>query len=405
MRVFPTPHTPIPEVHLLSNGRYHVMVTNAGGGYSRWKDLVVTRWREDATCDGWGMFCYLRDAATGAVWSSAYQPTRRLSKNYEAIFLQGRAEYRRRDEDIDAHTEIAVSPEDDVEVRRVTLTNLSPKTRTIELTSYAEVVLAPLNADLAHPAFSNLFVQTEILGNFQAILCTRRARAPGEKPPWMFHLMTMQGTPSGDTSYETDRAKFIGRSRSVANPAALDGAAPLSNADGAVLDPMVAIRRGVVIQPDTSANWHIISGMAETRTAALALIDKYREPSFAARAFDMAWLHSQMVLRQLQATEAEAQVYAQLARSVIYANPLHRAGAGILTRNPARPIRPMGDSGYRAICRSSWCASQTCTGSIWLKRFSKPTPTGAKKDWKLIWSSSTKIFQGIARSYRTASWA
>jgi cellobiose phosphorylase len=333
MRVFPTPHTPIPEVHLLSNGRYHVMATNAGGGYSRWKDLAVTRWREDATCDGWGTFCYLRDAATGALWSSAYQPTRRSSKNYEAIFVRGRAEYRRRDEDIDAHTEISVSPEDDVEVRRVTLTNLSPQTRTIELTSYAEVVLAPLNADLAHPAFSNLFVQTEILRNSQAILCTRRPRAPGEKPPWMFHLMTAQGAPAGDTSYETDRAKFIGRCRSVANPAAFDEIGPLSNTDGSVLDPIVAIRRGVVIQSDTSANWHIISGMAETRAAALALIDKYRDPSFAARAFEMAWSHSQLVLRQLQTTEAEAQVYGQLASSIIHANPLHRASAGILTRN------------------------------------------------------------------------
>ena len=152
LRVFPSPHTPIPEVHLLSNGRYHVMATNAGGGYSRWQDLAVTRWREDATCDGWGTFCYLRDVATGALWSTAYQPTRRLSKKYEAIFVQGRAEYRRRDEEIDAHTEIAVSPEDDVEVRRVTLTNLASATRTIELTSYAEVVIAPLNADLAHPA-------------------------------------------------------------------------------------------------------------------------------------------------------------------------------------------------------------------------------------------------------------
>jgi cyclic beta-1,2-glucan synthetase len=333
MRVFPSPHTSIPEVHLLSNGRYHVMANNAGGGYSRWKDLAVTRWREDATCDGWGMFCYLRDTVTGALWSSAYQPTRRPSKKYEAIFVQGRAEYRRCDEDIDSHTEIAVSPEDDVEVRRVTLMNLSPKTRTIELTSYAEIVLAPLNADLAHPAFSNLFVQTEILHDSRAILCTRRPRASGEEPPWMFHLMTTQGTLAGDTSYETDRAKFIGRCRSVANPAAFDEVGPLSNTDGSVLDPMVAIRQGVVIQSDTSANWHIISGMAETREAALALIAKYRDPSFAARAFEMAWSHSQLVVRQLQATEAEAQVYAQLASSIIYANPLRRAGAGILIRN------------------------------------------------------------------------
>jgi cellobiose phosphorylase len=333
MRIFASPHTPIPAVHLLSNGRYHVMATNAGGGYSRWKDLAVTRWREDATCDGWGTFCYLRDAGTGALWSSAYQPTRRPSKKYEAIFVEGRAEYRRRDESIDAHTEIAVSPEDDVEVRRVTLTNLSPQPHTIELTSYAEVVLAPLNSDLSHPAFSNLFVQTEILHDQQAILCMRRPRAPGKKTPWMFHLMTAQGTPAGDISYETDRARFIGRCRSVTHPAAFDTVGPLSNTDGSVLDPIVAIRRSVVIDPDSSANWQIVSGMAETRAAALALIEKYRDPSFAARAFDMAWSHSLLVLRQLQVTETEAQMYAQLASSVIHANPLHRAGAGILTCN------------------------------------------------------------------------
>jgi cellobiose phosphorylase len=333
LRVFPTPHTPIPQVHLLSNGHYHVMVTNAGGGYSRWRDLAVTRWREDATCDGWGTFCYLRDTATGALWSAAHQPTRRASTYCEAIFVQGRAEFRRREEDIESYTEIAVSPEDDVEVRRVTLTNLAPRIRTIELTSYAEVVLAPLNADLAHPAFSNLFVQTEILHDAQAILCTRRPHVPGEHPPWMFHLMTTQGAPAGDSSCETDRARFIGRCRSTANPAAFDAIAPLSGTDGAVLDPIVAIRRGIVIQPDTSANWHIVSGVAESRVAALAMIDKYLDPTFAARAFDMAWSHSQLVLRQLQATEAQAQVCVQLAGSIIHTNPRHRAGAGILTRN------------------------------------------------------------------------
>ncbi len=333
MRVFSSPHTLIPEVHLLSNGRYHVMVTNAGGGYSRWNDLAVTRWREDATCDGWGLFCYLRDTRTGALWSSAYQPTQRPSKRFEAIFVQGRAEFRRRDNDIDAHTEIAVSPEDDVEVRRVTLVNLSIRVRKIELTSYAEVVIAPLATDLAHPAFSNLFVQTEILPDRNAILCTRRPRAPGEQPPWLFHLLTVQGVPAGEASYETDRARFIGRGRTVARPAAFDEVAPLTNSAGSVLDPIVAIRQGVVIRPDTSANFHVVSGMAATRETALALIGKYRDPSFAARAFEMAWSHSQIVLRQFQATEAEAQVYAQLAASVLNANPLRRAGAGVLARN------------------------------------------------------------------------
>ena len=175
MRVFKTPDTPLPQPHLLSNGRYHVMATNAGGGYSRWKGLAVTRWREDATRDCWGSFCYLRDVATGRFWSTAYQPTLRASKSYEAIFVPGRAEYRRRDEELDTHTEVSVSPEDDVEVRRVTITNRSASTRTIELTSYAEIVIAPQGADLAHPAFSNLFVQTEILRDRNAVLCTRRS--------------------------------------------------------------------------------------------------------------------------------------------------------------------------------------------------------------------------------------
>ena len=333
LRVFSSPHTPAPQVHLLSNGRYHLMVTHAGGGYSRWNDLAVTRWREDAVCDAFGTFCYLRDAGTGATWSSAYQPTRTAADSYEAIFLQGRAEYRRRDHQVDTHTEIAVSPEDDVEVRRITLTNLASETRILELTSYAEVVLGPIGDDLAHPAFSNLFVQTEILPGAQAILCTRRPRAPEENPPWMFHLMTTQGEPAGEASYETDRARFLGRCRSPAAPAAFDQVGPLSGTAGAVLDPIVAIRRAMTIHPDTSANGHFITGVAPTRAAALALMDKYRDPHFAARAFDMAWSHSRLVLHRLQANESEAQVYVHLAGAILHAGTRHRPPAALLARN------------------------------------------------------------------------
>ncbi|OZA11760.1 MAG: cyclic beta 1-2 glucan synthetase, partial [Hydrogenophilales bacterium 17-62-8] len=211
MRVFTTTQTQLPEVHLLSNGRYHVMATHAGGSTSRWRELAVTRWREDATSDGWGTFIYLRDRNSGRYWSAAHQPTLRPADHYEAIFVQARAEYRRRDQAIEAHTEITVSPEDDVEIRRVTLTNQSSHRRHIEVTSYAEVVLAPLNADLAHRAFSNLFVQTEILPHHQAILCTRRPRTPGEQVPWMFHLLAAPGVNADAPSYETDRARFIGR--------------------------------------------------------------------------------------------------------------------------------------------------------------------------------------------------
>ena len=336
MRVFTDPNTPIPEAHLLSNGRYHVMATNSGGGYSRWRDLAVTRWREDATSDCWGTFIYLRDRDSGRYWSTAYQPTLRNADHYEAIFVQARAEYRRRDLAIEAHTEITVSPEDDVEIRRVTLTNLSSRVRHIEVTSYAEVVLAPINADLAHRAFSNLFVQTEILADRQAILCTRRRRTPGEQVPWMFHLLAAPGAVADEPSYETDRAKFIGRGRTAANPVILDSSdnsSILSNTDGSVLDPIVAIRRTITISPDESVTVQIISGVADSREAALALLEKYCDRHFVGRAFEMAWFQSQEVLRHLNATEADAQIYGRLATSVIYGNALRRAAPSVIARN------------------------------------------------------------------------
>ena len=365
MRVFTSHNTPIPEVHLLSNGRYHVMVTNAGGGYSHWHDLNVTRWREDATLDNWGSFIYLRDMDSQRLWSAAHQPTLRQADSYEAVFTQARAEYRRRDQLIETHTEISVSPEDDVEIRRVTLTNLSNRTRTIEITSYAEVVLSPQNADLAHRAFSNLFVQTEILHDRQAIICTRRPRTKDERVPWMFHLIAAPGMDSDDPSYETDRAKFIGRGRTAANPVMLDSAEanlktsgnlfeqvssqitdqlfgkpiiksksqPLSNTDGSVLDPIAAVRRTVKLSTDRSTIVQIITGVASSREAVIALIDKYGDRHFVERAFEMAWFQSQEVLRMLNATESDAQVFGRLASSVIYCNALRRVAPGVITRN------------------------------------------------------------------------
>ncbi|TFH49546.1 MAG: cyclic beta 1-2 glucan synthetase, partial [Bacteroidia bacterium] len=243
LRVFNKADTPFPEVKLLSNGgTYRVIVTNAGGGYSYWKDVALTRWREDSTCDNWGSFCYIRDAENGNFWSNTYQPTLKQPENYEVIFSEGRAEFRRRDFDIDTHTEIVVSPEDDIELRRVRLKNRSRTKRIIDITSYAEVVLAPADADLAHPAFSNLFIQTEIIRQRQAILCTRRPRSVEEDPPWMFHLMAVHGAEIRNITYETDRLQFIGRGNTIVRPYAMTNSGPLSGTEGSVLDPVVAIQ-------------------------------------------------------------------------------------------------------------------------------------------------------------------
>jgi len=333
IRVYKSPDTPIPEVQLLSNGKYHVMITNAGGGYSRWKDLAVTRWREDSTCDNWGAFCYIRDRATGAFWSTAYQPALKVSRQYEAILSEGRAEFRRRDHGFDSHTEIAVSPEDDIELRRITITNRARTRRTIDVTSYTEVVLAPPAADALHPAFSNLFVQTEIIREQRAILCTRRPRSLEEQSPLMFHLMAVHGAETGEVSFETDRMRFIGRGNTVADPEAMNGSSGLSGSEGSVLDPIAAIRYQITLDPEKTATIIIVTGIAETRNACMHLVGKYQDRHLADRVFDLAWTHSQVLLRQINATEADAQLYGRLAASVIYANSSLRAAPRTIIKN------------------------------------------------------------------------
>ncbi|HLO81862.1 MAG TPA: glucoamylase family protein, partial [Chitinophagaceae bacterium] len=333
MRIIKNPDTVIPEVQLLSNGNYHVMITNAGGGYSRWKNIAVTRWREDVTCDNWGNFCFIRDLEKGNFWSTAHQPSVKQASNYQAVFSQGRAEFRREDNDIETHTEIAVSPEDDVEIRRIHITNRSRKRRSIELTSYAEVVLTSPIADVLHPAFSNLFVQTDIIPKKNAIICTRRPRSSDERPPWMFHLMKSNADDVQMVSYETDRMKFIGRGNTIVNPLAMTQEAPLSGTEGAVLDPVVSIQYRLFINPLETITVDIVYGIGDSREISELLIEKYQDPSFIERAFELSWTHSQMVLRQINATESDAQLYSRMAGSVIYPNNSLRADPGLIMKN------------------------------------------------------------------------
>ena len=332
MRIFKDPAID-PEVHLLSNGRYHVMVNNTGGGYSRWNNMAVTRWREDATCNNRGLFIYLRDNDTGEFWSTAHQPTLSNTKGCEAIFTQAYVEFRQRQSKLEVHTTICVSPEDDIELRRIKLVNHSHEVRNIELTTYSEVVIAPQASDEAHPVFSNLFVQTEFAPASSALFCTRRARTPEEKAPYLVHMMLVQGDQQGELSCETDRSLFIGRGRSLVNPQVMRTTGSLSGSTGSVLDPIISLRRTVTIQPGKSVTLYIALGMAETRDSVLALSEKYQNIRMADRAFELAWTHSQIVMRQLNVTEADAQLYSKLASSLIYAKAALRADPIVLKSN------------------------------------------------------------------------
>ncbi len=264
LRRFRSPHDPTPRTHLLSNGRYAVMMTAAGSGYSRWRGLDVTRWREDTTRDPWGTFVFLADGASGKVWSAGYQPAGAEPDAYEAVYSEDRVEIHRTDGLIATTLRIAVSTEDDAEMRRVSLTNRGTRPCEIDVTSYAEIVLAPSAADAAHPAFSNLFVQTEFVAEGEALLAFRRPR-DGEEPVWAAHVMTVQGEWVGTVQYETDRARFVGRGRSIRDPLAIAERRPLSNTAGTVLDPVFSLRRRLRIAPGTTVHVQLATVVGESR--------------------------------------------------------------------------------------------------------------------------------------------
>jgi len=333
IRVYTSPDTLIPEVQLLSNNNYHLMLTAAGGGYSRWKHVAITRWREDVTSDNWGAFCYIRDIKTGVYWSTNYQPMHTQGRVFEAAFSQGRVDFHNSNADIEVHTEVVVSPEDDIELRRLKVTNKSVGHRSIEITSYAEVVLTTPASDEIQQAFSNLFVQTEILPEQYAIICSRRPRSAGEQPPWMFHSMVLHGNSSTEVSYETDRMEFIGHGNTIANPQAMTRRGKLGGNQGSVLDPIVSIRHLVELEGGQSITIDLIMGVGDTRTICENLIEKYKDRHHQDRVFELAWTHSQVILRQINATELEEMQFGKLAGSVIYANSALRAPTSVIIKN------------------------------------------------------------------------
>ncbi len=330
IRRFTSPHDAIPRTHLLSNGRYAVMVTAAGSGYSRWGDIAVTRWREDVTRDPWGSFLFLRDRHTGAVWSVGHQPSGAEADSYEVEYAEDHAEFRRRDGPVATRLNIVVSAEHDAEIRRVSVTNLGSQAREIELTSYAEVVLAPQAADVAHPAFQNLFVQTEFAPELNALLATRRPRSASDGQIWAAHVAAIEGELPGVIQYETDRARFVGRGRSVRSAAAVLDGRPLSNTVGAVLDPIFSLRLRIPLAPGATAHAIFSTVVAESREEVLDLADKYRDSATFERAATLAWTQAQVQLHHLGIEQDEALLFQRLANRIIYSDPSLRPPPGLL---------------------------------------------------------------------------
>ncbi len=342
-----SPHAATPEIQLLSNGRYSVALTAAGSGYSTWRGLAITRWREDATCDNWGAYLYLRDAESGECWSATLQPLGIDPDDYETLFNEDRSEFARRDGTLTTNLQVLVSAEDDAEVRRVTITNSGDMTREIEITSYAELVLAPLIADVAHPAFSKMFVETEHLVGLGALVATRRQRAPSDAPIWAAHLAVVDGEAVGQREFETDRARFLGRGGSTRAPAAIASGRPLSGTVGTVLDPVFALRRRVRIAPGAVARLDFWTMAASSRAELLDLIDNHHDAGAFHRAAALAWTQAQVQLYHLGIDRMEAAQYQRLAGHIIYAAPSLRAPRALMQTGMGAQsnLWPLGISG------------------------------------------------------------
>ncbi len=348
-----SPHAVPPATQLLSNGRYSVMVTAAGSGYSRWRDLAVTRWREDATRDCWGSYLYLRDPASGYLWSAGFQPVCVEPVHYEAEFAEDRVRILRADAGIESSMEIMVSADDDVEIRRLTLKNTGSRRREIEVTSYTEIVLATPQPTRAHPAFSNLFVQTEYVSAVNGLLATRRPRSAHDETPWVAHVVAYDSKDVGSSGieFESDRVKFLGRGRTVRAPLSLMEGRRLSNTVGAVLDPVASLRIRLAIPPGATVHASFATMTATSRESILNLADKYHDPGAFDRASTLAWTHAQVKLHYLGIEPGEAQVFQQLGSRILHSDALLRAPRELLQGNrlPVSGLWKFGISGDRPI--------------------------------------------------------
>ncbi len=347
IRRFHSPHDLIPRTHLLSNGKYTVMITAAGSGFSHWHDLAVTRWHEDVTRDSWGTYVFIRDVNSGKVWSAGFQPAGVEADSYEVEFSEDRAEIVRRDGTMTTTLEVAVSAEDDAEVRRVSITNLGNRMREVELTSYAEIVLASAASDTAHPAFSKMFVQTEFDAEVGAILATRRLRSPTDAPIWAAHLAVAEGESVGEIQFETDRARFLGRGRDLRDAVSVIDGRPLSDTVGTVLDPIFSVRRRLRIPAGATARVAFWTIVAPTRAEALDLVDKHRDSTAFERAVTLAWTQAQVQLHHLNVNADEAHLFQRIANRVLYSDPTLRPSSDLLRRGEGGQSKlwPAGISG------------------------------------------------------------
>ena len=350
-RRFTAPNHNLPKTHVLSNGNYSVMLTDKGTGYSRSNSIDISRWREDPIIDSYGMFFYIKNVNLDEHWSATYAPFNILPEKYEVIFSSDKAIYKRTDGDIETSMEVVVASGDNAEIRRIKLKNNGSTSSILEVTSYFEIVMAPKNSDLAHPAFSNLFVRTEFDHKFKALLANRRPRGAEDKEIWIAQIPVIDGEIVGDIQIETDRMQFIGRGHTVHNPTIVQREKPLSNSVGPVLDPIFSLRVKVKIEPDEEAQISFVTTMAHSRESIMELVEKYSNSETCDATFWLALTRSQVETKYLNIKAQEMELYQDMISNILYISPQKRKYMQLIQKNRKgqSSLWPYGISGDRPI--------------------------------------------------------
>lgn len=333
-----------PITHLLSNGRYTVMMTANGAGYSRWGDIALTRWQPDCTREDGGMQIWLRDLHSGNVHpvTGAEGADQR-----EVQFFEDRIAIKRKNGSLSMALDVLVSGEDDAEVHRISVTSASRYPREVELTSYSELVLTTPAADQAHPAFSKMFVQTEYLSEFGAVIATRRRRSPDDPAVWMAQFVVVEGEAASAMEFETDRAAFIGRDNDLSSAQAMRPGGTLAGGIGTVLDPIFALRQKVRIAAGGSATLAFWTVVAPTREELLVLIDRHHDRSSYERAKTLAWTQAHVQLRHLGVSIAQATGFQRMTAPLLYPDIRFRARPDAIRQGQGKQsgLWPLGISG------------------------------------------------------------
>ena len=335
------------EVALISNGRFSTILSSTGAGRSMLGGLALNRWSPDPTLDDGGIFILMRDMQSGEWWSATHGPCSGRDERASAVFSDHKAEFFKTANAIESRLEVIAATEGNADGRRLTLRNRSGSDKTIEVTSYGEIVLDSPASDRAHPAFSKMFVQTEIREGGALIAAQRRPRDPKGTAVYMAHLVAgPEGAITPPAEAETDRRAFIGRGRTLANAAAFDPGASLGGSHGHTLDPIFAIRRRVRVPAGKSVSltfWTLIAETAEDRDRMAA---HYARPAVFEHELRLAWTYSQVQLHHQSVTLDEAKLFRAYAARLIWpdlrmaATPRRRTELG-----PQSDLWPMGISG------------------------------------------------------------